>query len=435
MKLKIAEHLWAPLCEQLLARQDVETAGLLFGEMVATPSGTVIAVREAMALPEDAYRIRRPDQLSIDPIAMNRLMRPAREAGQSVFTIHTHPGAATPWFSAADDAGDARLMPSMSCQVPGVPHGSIVLVNDGTAVARAFDKHAVCETIALQIVGRVLADGEPAEKNAEPWFSRQALALGAQGQSRLRRLRVAVVGLGGIGSMVSMQLAHLGVGTLILLDADLVAASNLSRIAGAAKDDVGQTYKVDVAARYAKAVGLVGQVDAHREFFSGVHESLLGSCDIVISCVDRHTPRALLNRIAYRYLVPIIDLGTVFRIDPDSGRIVGDAGRVVVLGPGRPCLACWGHIDPHALRIEALSEEERENEIAEGYIQGAFVAQPSVVAFNTMVAGAGVVELLRLVTAFAGAESPPLRLAFSFSEGTVRRNSLAQNTGCAICGH
>lgn len=46
-------------------------------------------------------------------------------------------------------------------------------------------------------------------------------------------------------------------------------------------------------------------------------------------------------------------------------------------------------------------------------------------AFNTIVAGAAVVELLRMVTAFAGAEAPPLRLAFSFSEGTVHRNMIA----------
>jgi len=433
MKLKIAEYQWAPLCEQLLARQDVETAGLLFGDPVATPSGTVIAVRQAMVLPADAYRIRRHDQLSIDPIAMNRLMRPARESGQSVITIHTHPGASAPWFSAADDAGDARLMPSLSRQIPGVPHGSMVLVNDGAAVARMFDSHASCEAIALQIVGRVLAGAEHFDNTSEPWFSRQALALGAHGQSRLRRLRIAVVGLGGIGSMVSMQLAHLGIGELVLLDGDLVEVSNLSRIAGATKDDIGRSYKVDVAARYAKDVGLVEHVEVHREFVSGEHEALLGGCDIVLSCVDRHTPRAMLNRLAYRYLVPVVDLGTVFRVDAVSGRVTGDSGRVVVLGPGRPCLACWGHIDPHALRVEALSVENRESEVAEGYIQNAVEAQPSVVAFNTMVASAGVVEVVRLATSFAGEATPPLRLAFSFGEGTVRRNFLAPNSGCSIC--
>jgi hypothetical protein len=256
--------------------------------------------------------------------------------------------------------------------------------------------------------------------------------LGARGQGQLRRLRVGVVGLGGIGSLVCLQLAHLGVGELILLDGDLVDASNLSRVAGATKNDIGLSYKVDVAARYARSVGLVDRVETHREFISGVHDSLLGGCDIVVSCVDRHTPRALLNRLAYRYATPVIDLGTVFRVD-EAGAIAGDAGRVVVLGPGRPCLACWGHLDPHALRIEALSAEERESELEAGYIQGAVEAQPSVVAFNTVVAGAGVVEVVRLATAFAGCESPPLRLAFSFSEGTVRRNTLAPGRRCAIC--
>jgi hypothetical protein len=50
------------------------------------------------------------------------------------------------------------------------------------------------------------------------------------------------------------------------------------------------------------------------------------------------------------------------------------------------------------------------------------------------VAGAGVTELLRLATGFAGVESPPLRLAFSFAEGTVRRNTLAARQRCEICG-
>jgi len=56
-----------------------------------------------------------------------------------------------------------------------------------------------------------------------------------------------------------------------------------------------------------------------------------------------------------------------------------------------------------------------------------------VVAFNTAIAGAAVVELLRLVTAFAGADDPPMRLNFDFETGTVRRNRLPQECGCHIC--
>ncbi|MGO9662486.1 MAG: ThiF family adenylyltransferase [Polyangia bacterium] len=433
MKLRIEERSWKQLCEELLARTDVESAGLLCGEPVQTSAGTIIVVRETMVLADDAYRIRRPDQISLDPIALNRLTRSARDRGWSVFTIHTHPGASAPWFSAADDAGDARLMPSMICQIPDAPHGSIVLIEDRSALARVFDDNAVSKPIKMQVVGRTLTAVEPSRAEDEPWFARQELALGAAGQALLRELRVGVVGLGGIGSLVSMQLAHLGVGEIVLLDGDIVEESNLSRIVGARKEDVGRTAKVDVAARYAESLGLARRIERHPEFVGSTHDSLLASCDVVVSCVDRQTPRAMLNRLAYRYLVPVIDLGTVFRVDA-MGTIVGDAGRVVVVGPGRPCLGCWGHIDPHALRIEALSAEDRESQTQEGYIEGAVEAQPSVIAFNTAVAGAGVTELLRLATGFAGVESPPLRLAFSFAEGTVRRNTLAARQRCEICG-
>lgn len=433
MKLRIAEHVWTDLCRQLLARNDVESAGLLLGDPLKTAGGSLVIVRETIVAPDSAYRIRRRDQISLDPIALNQLTRRARDRRWSVFTIHTHPGAQEPWFSAADDVGDARLMPSMKCQIPDAPHGSIVLVDDGSALARVFDENAESKVIDLQVVGRTLKLSNPSKATEEAWFARQVLALGARGQGELRRLRVAVVGLGGIGSLVSLQLAHLGVGELILLDGDRIEPSNLSRIAGALTSDVG-SYKVDVAARYAEALGLVGKVEPHREFVGLDHEGLLASCDVVVSCVDRQTPRAMLNRLAYRWLVPVIDLGTVFRVNA-AGTIIADAGRVVTIGPGRPCLGCWGHLDPHALRIESLSEADRENEVRAGYIEGADELQPSVVAFNTFVAGAGIAELLRLVTAFAGADSPPLRLAFSFTEGTVRRNSLSGNPHCEICGN
>jgi molybdopterin/thiamine biosynthesis adenylyltransferase len=434
MKIRIAEHHWLPLRQQLLARKEVESAGILLGEPVATPAGTVVVVREAIVIPDDAYLIRRRDQLSIDPVAMNRLTRPARDRGWSVLTIHTHPGAVEPWFSAADDAGDTRLMPSLHDRIPGAPHGSMVLVDNGSVAARVFDSNAVSRPAELSVIGRTLSTATITDAADEPWFARQKLALGARGQAALRRLRVAVVGLGGIGSLVSLQLAHLGVGELVLIDGDIVEASNLSRVAGTTKEDVGRVPKVDVAARYARSLGLVQQVECHRAFLGTQHGQLLAGCDVVISCVDRQTPRAILNRLAYRSLVPVVDLGTVFRVDAD-GTVTGDAGRVVIVGPGRPCLACWGHLDPNALRVEALSDADRESEIRAGYIEGAEVPQPSVVAFNTFVAGAGVAELVRLGTAFAGTESPPIRLAFSFTDGTVRRNTLAENWQCSICGH
>ena len=432
MKLRISETLWASLRAQLFVRNDVETAGLMLVEANKTPGGTVGLVREAFALPENAYTIRRRDQISIDPVALNRLTRPARDRGWGVFTIHTHPGASAAWFSHADDAGDARLMPSLACQMPNAPHGSLVVVDNGHVVARSFESNGATEAMEVRTVGKTLSTPNSTPVQSEAWFARQELALGRSGQARLRQVRVAVIGLGGIGSVVTMQLAHLGVGELVLIDGDVVEASNLSRIVGARQDDVARTAKVEVARRYAESLGF-SRVETIPNYLGTEHEALLASCDVIFSCVDRQLPRALLNQIAYRYLVPTIDLGTVFRVD-ESGFMTSDAGRVVVIGPGRPCLSCWGHIDPHALRIESLAATDREALAREGYIEGAHEAQPSVMAFNTLVAGAGVMEFMRLVTAFAGAQSPPNRMAFSFSEGTVKRNALVGNGECRICG-
>ncbi len=433
MKLRIAERDWLSLCERLFVRKDVETAGLLLAEAVGSGETGTLVVKQVVVLDDSAYRIRKRDQISLDPIALNRLTRVARDRGWSVFTIHTHPGASEPWFSGADDAGDERFMPALKCQIPNATHGSIVVVESRSAIARTFDEHGTSQEVPLVVVGRTLESTLPASARSAEWFARQELALGARGQAQLRALRVGIVGLGGTGSLVALQLAHLGVGALVLVDADKIEASNLSRVVGASKADIGETFKVDVAARYARSVGLVGSIESRREALGSTNAHVLGACDIVVSCVDRHTPRSVLNRLAYRYLVPTIDLGTAFRVD-ERGTMTGNAGRVVVVGPGRPCLACWGHLDPHALRIEALSKAERSEQERLGYIDGAEEPQPSVIAFNAAVASAAVTELLRMATGFAGAEKPPLRLAFDFAEGTVRRNSLAANSACGICG-
>jgi molybdopterin/thiamine biosynthesis adenylyltransferase len=433
MKIRIDEGNWHRLVAALRAREDVETAAIMLGEPLSTPDGPLIVIREVVPVPNEGYSVRRIDQLSIDPIVLNRLVRPARDRSWSIFTIHTHPGASEAWFSRADDAGDARLMPALRFQSPDAFHGSMVLANGDCLVARTFDANGLACVADVQVVGRTLASPRGVATDVEPWFARQVLALGAWGHARLRKLRVAVVGLGGIGSIVALQLGHLGIGELVLIDGDRIEASNVSRISGATIEDASRSFKVDVAARYIERLGLGTTVEIHRTFFGPDLLPSVGGCDVVVSCVDKQTPRALLNRAAYRYLTPVIDLGTAFRVDR-AGGLVGDAGRVVVLAPGRPCLACWDHLDPEALRVEALSDEERKREVMAGYIDGANEAQPSVIAFNAMIAGAGVIELLRLVTRFAGSESPPQRLAFSFADGTVRRNRVGGIRECEICG-
>jgi len=436
MRIRIKETMWRRIHDGLIRRLDVESAAILVGRILDTSDGEILVAESAELIPDDGYLIRQIDRLSIDPLAINRMTKRARDSGMSILTVHTHPGAAVPWFSWADDRGDAKLMPSFHNQVTGPPHGSLVTTANDLVVARVFDDGAPPRHARLLSVGRRLVDHSPdADASVDDdRFDRQQLALGQTGQAQLRELRVAVVGAGGTGSFVGIELAHLGVGELVLLDGDVLDGPNLSRGVGSRKNDRNATTKVGSLARYIDEAQLPTRVIASPVHVTGEEQlRLLRTCDVIFSCVDRHTPRALLNRLAYDALVPVIDMGTVFRIGA-AGGIESEGGRVVVVGPERPCLACWGHIHPERLRIEALSESARNDEAQVGYIEGATVAQPSVIAFNGMVASAAVIEFLRIVTGFAGAEDPPQRLGFSFTDGTVTRNRLSDARRCRICG-
>lgn len=433
MNLRITETQWAPFIKKLCFRRDVETAGFILAERLE--GGEVLFARKMIEVADEGYDVRRSDQIRINAVAMNRLVRPARDAGLSVITIHTHPGSTRPWFSAADDNGDSRLMPSLFAQMPG-PHGSVVIAGaTGLPSGRIWMEPGVMTSLGVHVVGRTLhTHSVTAISHAgERWFDRQRLALGEDGQAVLRNLHVAVVGLGGTGSVAFLQLAHLGIGRITVVDGDRVEPSNVSRVLGATSRDAGNAWKVDVAARYAEQLDLGTRVNAVRAHLGvDVTPAIIEGCDVVLSCVDKHLPRALLNRLAYQKAVPVVDMGSAFRVDR-GGRIVAGVGRVVIIGPGRRCLGCWGHIDPNRIRIESLSAADRAREAADGYIDGADVSQPSVVAFNTTIAGAAVIELLRLVTGFAGTDNPPMRLSFDFETGTVRRNCITDGGTCAIC--
>ncbi|MFP3415922.1 ThiF family adenylyltransferase, partial [Bacillus sp. SIMBA_074] len=75
-------------------------------------------------------------------------------------------------------------------------------------------------------------------KVADPTYDRQARIFGDRGQAILASSKVAVVGLGGIGSLIGEYLARLGVGELLYIDPDRLDPTNLPRVVGARRSDV-----------------------------------------------------------------------------------------------------------------------------------------------------------------------------------------------------
>src|SRR5206468_2284265 len=109
----------------------------------------------------------------------------------------------------------------------------------------------------------------------------------------------------------------------------------------------------------------------------------LRDCDVILGCTDNDWSRSVLNRFAYQYLVPLIDVG--IRITIRKGQVDGIGGRVARVGPDTACLRCAHHLDPERIRVESMPESQRRGLIREHYVEGLEHPAPAVISFNSTV--------------------------------------------------
>ena len=160
--------------------------------------------------------------------------------------------------------------------------------------------------------------------------------LGADGQRRLRAARVLVVGAGGLGSPALLYLAAAGVGTLGVVDDDVVDTTNLQRQVVHGVDDVGRA-KVDSAADAVAAVSPATTVVRHRDRLDVVNAmDVLADYDLVLDGADNFPTRYLVGDACARLGIPHV-WGSVYRFD----------GQVSVWWAGEgPCYACVFPVQP-----------------------------------------------------------------------------------------
>lgn len=161
-------------------------------------------------------------------------------------------------------------------------------------------------------------------------YDRQIKLLGPQAQEKLRKSRVLILGVGGLGSPVSLYLTAAGVGELILVDSERIELSNLNRQVLYTTKDIGR-FKVEVAAERLKELNPQVRIRAYptranRELLDG----LLKEVDLAIDCTDNWEIRLVLNEIAIRHGKPFIHAG-----------VHGFHGQLLVVIPRTtPCLRC-----------------------------------------------------------------------------------------------
>lgn len=126
-------------------------------------------------------------------------------------------------------------------------------------------------------------------------YQRQMTVIGHEGQEKLSRARVMIVGLGGIGSPVALYLAAAGVGTLMLVDSDNVELTNLHRQILYKETDLGQS-KAEKAKTRLTQINSNIKIEAYsRAFDEEFGASLLSEVDLVIDGTDNFETRYLIN--------------------------------------------------------------------------------------------------------------------------------------------
>ncbi|MDQ2895970.1 MAG: ThiF family adenylyltransferase [Actinomycetota bacterium] len=329
--------------------------------------------------------------------ALDRIHNQAVVTGAELAEFHNH-RYGPPRFSPTDRAG---LQPSAEYVLdllPGRPYLAVVWA-EGQVHAEwwaAGTSHGTVDTVTVlgdQLRVLSAAPTDPTDElgggsGGAGRGDRQLPLIGPAGQSTVAALRVAVVGAGGTGSQLLLQLAYLGFGNVLVLDDDLVEVTNLNRLITAGTADVGIA-KTDAALRRLRAIDPLMRVIAGPGItVTGDHPELR-DVDLIIGCVDHDGPpaEAQSDRRRDQHSVPghrdrrrHLDhapsgrraggadharqgvSAVSGRARPGRGRPLGQAGRPAASGP--PARLRHRHGEPLGRAPERIDGERRDGRAA-----------------------------------------------------------------------
>ena len=233
--------------------------------------------------------------------------------------------------------------------------------------------------------------------------------VGEEGQETLLRSKVLVIGAGGLGSPVLMYLAAAGVGTLGVVDFDVVDKSNLQRQIVHSTENVGDP-KVASAAERLEDINPEIQIVPHRARFTPENAlALVGEYDLVVDGSDNFTTRYLVNDACYFAKKPLVS-AALLRFEGQLATF-----RAWEEGENRPCYRC---LFPSPPRPDMIPRCETA---------GIFGAVAGVL--GTLQATEVLKELLGLGEGLSGR-----LLLYEGLSGTFRTLTVKRDAACALCG-
>lgn len=409
-----------------LVGKPTEECAVLFAQQVQGRSGARLLVREVYLPAAEDYIRKGTIEAELRPEFVARVTQRARKEKLSLVFVHSHLGSEAPEFSTVDDWGERRLSAFLAQRLPDQMHAALV-VSSGGVCARVLGSTEHMRVVSLGHSREVLYDAAP-NTGADGYnetFDRQVRAFGAAGQALLGQLRVAIVGLGGTGSLIAQQLVHLGIRDFVLIDPDTLDQTNLNRVVNTAPADVGVS-KVKLAERYIFSVAKDAAVTAiSGDIIRAAVARELTKADVIFGCTDSHGSRAVLQQVSYQYLIPCIDMGTV--LVAAGGKISHISGRVQLLSPGLACFTCGGLLNSEEVRRDMLTAFERQSD---PYIDGVREPAPAVISINSTVASFATTLLLSVA---AGTPMKARHVLYNGITSAVRPVAAVPNPACFIC--
>jgi len=237
------------------------------------------------------------------------------------------------------------------------------------------------------------------------FYSRQVVMkeLSWKGQRKLAKSKVAIVGLGGLGTVSSLYLALAGVGYLRLIDQDTVETQNLHRQILYSTDDLHYPKAEIAAERLEKLNPLLKAEPISENLNAGNAEKLLAGVDCVVDGLDNMLTRYLVNRACVKLMVPYV-----------FGAAIGVEGNLSVFAPPEtPCLEC---ILPNLSDSDLLTCSTR----------GVLGATPGII---------GTMQAMETIKVLTGMGSPlkGKLMVCDFNDMTFATIDISKRGGCPAC--
>ena len=237
-------------------------------------------------------------------------------------------------------------------------------------------------------------------------YSRQVMLeeIGYQGQLKLKQSKVCVVGVGGLGNPIVTRLAAMGVGTLRIVDRDVIELSNLHRQTMFNEDDVGQV-KVETAAKKLRKLNpdiVVEELPISINDYTAL--DVVDGCDVVVDALDSVDARYALNKACIEKKIPFV-----------TGAAVGVTGQSFTILPKES--ACYHCLFP------SLDEDSMPTCSIEG-------VHPSILS---IVGGIEVSEAVKIITG----KEPSLKnkvLHIDLENLIFNFTKVSRVEECSVCG-